>query len=112
MIETHLPVLQILLPLLAAPLCVLIRQKTAVWGFATAVTWGAQGIAWRLLNQVRAHGPISYELGGWEPPFGIEYRIDTLNAFVLVIVTLVASIVATILATTAVTIVVIGRPHF
>ena len=93
MIETHLPVLQILIPLLAAPLCVIIRHRTAVWGLATAAAWSAQAIAWMLLHQVRTSGPMAYELGGWAPPFGIEYQIDTLNAFVLVIVTLVASVV-------------------
>ena len=29
---------------------------------------------------------ISYELGGWAPPWGIEYRIDIVNAFVALIV--------------------------
>ena len=33
-----------------------------------------------------ATGPISYHLGGWAPPWGIEYRVDLLNAFVLVLV--------------------------
>ena len=32
------------------------------------------------------HGVISYAIGGWAPPIGIEYRIDLLNAFVLVLV--------------------------
>lgn len=27
-------------------------------------------------------GPISYHLGGWPPPWGIEYCVDVLSAFV------------------------------
>ena len=38
-------------------------------------------------------GTIVYELGGWAAPWGIEYRIDSLNAFILVIVTLIGAIV-------------------
>ncbi|NJB67114.1 multicomponent Na+:H+ antiporter subunit D [Desulfobaculum xiamenense] len=39
-----------------------------------------------LLLEVLADGPFSYRLGGWAPPFGIEYYIDYLNALVLVLV--------------------------
>ena len=38
-------------------------------------------------------GSISYELGGWSTPWGIEYRVDTVNAFVLLIVTAISSAV-------------------
>ena len=37
-------------------------------------------------------GTISYELGGWAPPWGIEYRIDAVNAFVALIVATIAAI--------------------
>ena len=37
--------------------------------------------------------PISYMLGGWEAPYGIEYRIDVVNAWVLVIVSMIPSVV-------------------
>lgn len=39
-----------------------------------------------LLTQVMADGPFSYRLGGWAPPFGIEYYIDHLTALVLLVV--------------------------
>ncbi|CAD7783416.1 MAG: hypothetical protein KIIPBIDF_02120 [Candidatus Methanoperedenaceae archaeon GB50] len=35
-----------------------------------------------ILDMVMKHGqPIHYHLGGWDPPWGIEYMIDHLNAF-------------------------------
>jgi multicomponent Na+:H+ antiporter subunit D len=43
---------------------------------------------------VAAGGAFSYALGSWEPPWGIEYRVDALSAFVLVAVSLTASFVA------------------
>jgi multicomponent Na+:H+ antiporter subunit D len=31
-------------------------------------------------------GPIRYWLGGWRPPWGIEYVVDAMNAYLLIIV--------------------------
>lgn len=85
MIATHLPVLQVALPLIAAPLCILMRHGRYAWAFATFVCWGMLAIAALLLDRVMSAGPISYRLGGWVPPIGIEYRLDGVNAFVLLI---------------------------
>lgn len=92
MIASHLPALQVAVPLAAAPLCVLLRRGRAAWGLATAVCFGLLAIAALLLDRVLESGPISYRLGGWAPPFGIEYRLDGLNAFVLLVVTGIAAL--------------------
>ena len=39
-----------------------------------------------ILKSVTTGGTIQYWLGGWEPPWGIEYYVDHLNAFMLVLV--------------------------
>ena len=91
--SAHLPVLQVIVPLLAAPLCAVVRNGRAAWAIALAASWSALWIAIQLLTMVLADGPISYELGGWAAPWGIEYRIDTVNAFVLLIVTTIAAVV-------------------
>ena len=93
MIAQHLPALQIVLPLLAAPICLLLRRPLLCWAFATAVSWMALAIAIVLLSQVHDGTVISYHMGGWEPPWGIEYRIDTANAFVLLIVAAISAVV-------------------
>jgi multicomponent Na+:H+ antiporter subunit D len=54
---------------------------------AMAATFGATLIA---LFQVMDTGPISYRLGGWPPPIGIEYVIDHLNGLVLVTIAFVS----------------------
>ena len=92
MIATHLPVLQIVIPLVAAPLCWLLRKGDLAWALSLLVSLAALAISAVLLSQVLAHGPISYELGGWAPPWGIEYRIDVLNAFVLLIVSAIGAV--------------------
>ena len=46
-----------------------------------------------ILNTVISKGTIHYRLGGWEPPWGIEYVVDHLNALMLVIVSFVGLVV-------------------
>jgi len=93
LIAQHLPILQIVLPLMAAPVCMVIRHPQVVWIWATLITFLCLPISIALLVQVMAEGVIVYELGGWAAPWGIEYRIDKLNAFVLVIVTAIGAVV-------------------
>ncbi len=92
-LEVHLPVLQVLIPLLAAPLCFLIRKESLVRFFAIGVTFACFAIATHLLGQVLDGPVIVYEFGGWARPIGIEYRVDILNAFVLVVVSGMAAVV-------------------
>ncbi len=89
----HAPVLLVVLPLLAAPVCLLLRTARASRFLAVSVAWTCLAIAGSILAQVRAGDPISYMLGGWAAPYGIEYRIDALNAYLLVIVSMIASVV-------------------
>ena len=86
MISAHLPVLQVVIPLISAPLCAVSGRGRAAWLLTTTVAWLAFIISLVLLAKVMADGPLSYEMGGWAAPWGIEYRIDRLNAMVLVIV--------------------------
>jgi multicomponent Na+:H+ antiporter subunit D len=89
----HLPVLVVVVPLMAAPLCVLLDRPLGAWLVSLFATWFSFGAAVQLLIRVSAHGAISYPLGGWAAPWGIEYRIDLLGAYVLLIVTAIAALV-------------------
>ena len=91
----HLPALQIVLPLLAAPVCVLLGRGGFAYVFTLAISWIAFAIAVLLLNSVLETGPISYQLGGWAPPWGIELRVDPVNAYVLLIVSAIGAMVMT-----------------
>lgn len=91
--STHLPALQVVIPLLSAPICAVLRHRTLAWAWATVVSVVALVIALMILGQVLAGGTISYAIGNWPPPWGIEYRIDTLNAFVLVLITVIGAVV-------------------
>lgn len=89
----HLPVLQVIVPLMGAPVCVLLSRPRLVWLFALLVSSLAFIISILLLQQVMVSGTIIYELGGWEAPWGIEYRIDKLNAFLLLIISAISTVV-------------------
>ncbi len=93
MITPHLPALQVVLPLIAAPIAVLVGNVRFAWSLAVAVSWAAFAIAVALVIQTVQSGDISYLLGSWPAPWGIEYRIDVLNAFVLLLVTGTAAVV-------------------
>ena len=95
MIQANLPALQVVVPLLSAPLCVLLRRERVSYAITFVVSWLALAMAIALLQQVLAAGPISYELGGWAPPWGIEYKIDAVNAYVLLIVAAIGAAVIT-----------------
>jgi multicomponent Na+:H+ antiporter subunit D len=83
----HLPALQVVAPLIAAPACILLYSPRRVWWLTFLVSAAGLAIATSLLLRVVGDGPISYLLGGWAAPWGIEYRVDALNALLLVLVT-------------------------
>jgi len=89
----HLPILQVIVPLMAAPLCLIINRSRVVWLFTLFVSGLTFYISCLLLQQVMTTGVIIYELGGWEAPWGIEYRIDQLNALLLLIISAISTVV-------------------
>ena len=93
----HLPALQVVIPLMAAPVAALLRWRRAAWAWALATSWAVLAMAILLLRRVMAEGTLSYALGGWAAPIGIEYRIDAVSAWVLVIVASNGAVVLTML---------------
>ena len=90
----QLPILQILVPFVSAPLIVFIGNRTIAWWITFLASLISLLISINLLLLVNDGSIISYHIGGWAPPIGIEYRVDALNAFVLVLITLISTIVA------------------
>jgi multicomponent Na+:H+ antiporter subunit D len=89
----HLPALQVVIPLLAAPITVLVRHRTLAFVVALIASWTAFVISIALWLLVDANGTLSYAIGSWPPPWGIEYRVDRLSAFMLVLVSGMAALV-------------------
>ena len=89
----HLPALQVVIPLIAAPLCLLAGRASLAWTIAFLASACATAAAAILAYQTLHHGPISYHMGGWAPPWGIEYAVDSANAFILLLVSGIATVV-------------------
>ncbi|MFK7889613.1 MAG: monovalent cation/H+ antiporter subunit D family protein [Granulosicoccus sp.] len=93
MITEQLPALLILVPMIAAPLCVLFRHAFSSWLFTMLASVFSLFASWQVLQRVRTDGVFRYELGGWAAPAGIEFYIDVLNAAVLLLVSFLSVLV-------------------
>jgi multicomponent Na+:H+ antiporter subunit D len=92
-IEAQFPALQVVVPLVGALLAALVRRGGPAYGITLVVSLLMPIISWALLYQVLNDGPISYVFGNWAPELGIEYRIDIVNALLLVLVSTVGAVI-------------------
>ena len=84
-LTAHFPVLIVIAPLLAAPLCVLTDNAKASWWIAVAASAFSFMAAVVLMQMLPETGALSYAVGGWAAPLGIELRIDALANLLLLI---------------------------
>ena len=89
----HYPVLIIVLPLMAAPLAVIFANRQFAWmlAFVGSIVCAAMGAS--LLLTVSSGEALSYHVGDWPPPWGIELKVDKLNALLLTLVSAMSAIV-------------------
>jgi multicomponent Na+:H+ antiporter subunit D len=91
-IEEHLSLFLVVVPFMAAPVAAVLPRGRTPWGLTTAVAWSCLAMALWQLSMVLDGSVLQYRLGGWEPPWGIEYRVDAMNAFVALIVSGIAAV--------------------
>lgn len=100
--SNHLPVLMVVIPLSVAVILPLLALTSPVIArlavLATLILVCLCSTA--ALVHVLQHGPWHYHLGGWPPPWGIEYVIDPLSGGI-----------ATLIACLAFLATVYGGPH-
>jgi len=96
MIE-HLPVLLVVLPIVggALPLVASLYTDRAGWPIAVVAMLGHAAIAGLLAGQVWADGVVTYAVGGFALPYGIELVVDGLA---LAVVALISAISLGVLA--------------
>ncbi len=84
----HLPILPILLLLGGALVQIAVARAGPRWSHPLAlVTSGLSLVcALALGARVLREGPVSYHLGGWAPPWGIELRVDHLSALMAALI--------------------------
>mgnify|MGYP000427530988 CR=1 FL=1 len=69
-------------------------KKRAGFPLTVAALTGCVILSLVTFRLVFVQGRISYRLGGWEPPWGIELVVDPLGAFMLVLVTVLSLLTA------------------
>ncbi len=89
---SQLPVLLIILPLFGGLFALFMGKGLLPWMWATLVTGVMLVVSLLLFGQVQEHGVVEYLLGNWPPEYGIGYRIDAMNGFILVVVSFIAFI--------------------
>ncbi len=96
LIVEHFPVLIVALSLLSAFTILIagwVNKKSCCFiSIATILVQLVMAIF--ILHHVLTVGTIHYWLGGWKPPWGIEYLVDALNAYILIILLFLALLCA------------------
>lgn len=90
------PALLVVIPLVGAVLCLLLGliRREICYPFVVVVLGSCAILSFDVMGTVLSDGAIRYRLGGWEPPWGIEYLIDHLNAFIAIIIASISFVVA------------------
>ncbi|MGB5258846.1 MAG: monovalent cation/H+ antiporter subunit D family protein [Woeseiaceae bacterium] len=83
----HLPALQVIVPMLSAPLVMLLKPGGLARAAATAASLFAFSIAIVMTMGVLDGNTYTYRMGSWPAPYGIELAVDRFSALLLLIVT-------------------------
>ncbi len=86
----HAIVLIVVAPLVSSGLAAMFRSEAVAWALSLLSSLASLVCAIVLIGQTSDGGVVSYALGGFAPPLGIEFRIDALNALVLFLVSAIS----------------------
>lgn len=93
--QSAVPILVVLAPLLTSFLLPVVgwRFRSAVFPLTLAALAFSCAMAIAGAREVALEGPLHYYLGGWEPPWGIEFRVDALGALMQLLITVITLLV-------------------
>jgi len=93
---SNLPVLMLLPLLFGSVIGVLAGMWRSAAAQATSIVATAASFVAAVVGLITVvgDGPIRHELGGWPPPIGIEYVLDPLAAYLVVIVTFIGLLIS------------------
>jgi len=86
----NLPILVVLTPLMMSLIVVLISNNFLSWLLTLFTTLITFIFSLLLYQEVYLHTAISYALGNWIPPLGIEYLIDKVSIIPIIIIALIS----------------------
>ena len=82
---TNLLIIQIIFPLVGALVCFLLPKRFS-WVFSTVIMLFTFVISLLLFKMSLGLDAIFYNLGNWSSSVGIEYKLDKLNSFFIMLV--------------------------
>lgn len=87
---SNLPILIVICPLFGALLCPVLSWFSHTAGRIVTQIMATASFVFAVLQlwQITVHGKIHYWFGNWQPPYGIEFSIDSINAVLLVLISL------------------------
>jgi len=89
---TELMPFSVLIPLIAAPICALLPGRFLPWLTAFIAALCSAVIMAQVLP-ASIDEPLRYAFGNWPPPIGIEFRVDAINGFIGLLVSLMAAVI-------------------
>jgi len=94
--QSPLPILIVVIPLLFSFIVPVVGwwKKRLCYPLVTTALGLSFASSVAVARKVVVDGPVHYYLGGWEPPWGIEYYIDHLAAFMALLLTGMSLLVA------------------
>lgn len=86
----NLPILVVICPLFGALLCPVLSWFSHTAGRIVTQIMAAASFVFAVMQlwQITKQGKIHYWFGNWQPPYGIEFSIDSINAVLLVLISL------------------------
>jgi len=95
-IPEHYPALIVTIPLILSffVFALGLFNKKLCFPIVIIGTGASSYFSFNILYKVMTTGPIHYRMGSWEPPWGIEYVVDHLNALILVCIAVISFFVA------------------
>ena len=93
--QSAVPVLIVLAPLLTSFVLPVLGwwYRPAVFPVALTALAVSCGTAIVTARDVVVNGPVHYYMGGWPPPWGIEFRVDAHSALMLLLLTVITLLV-------------------
>ena len=93
----HVPVLIVIIPLCGAVLCPLLSRFGHSLGKRTVIVALFASFCLSLVQLaavIQSGEALHYWLGGWQPPYGIEFVIDGVNGIIIVLVSFIGFMTA------------------
>ena len=81
----NLPVMVVAIPLLLSAIVAVVPVPRLAWMLALAGVGGSFLAAILLQSITQSVGRVTYHLGNWEPPWGIEFVVDSATSLTLVV---------------------------